>query len=53
VPKPKDGPGCATLYASLVMAMIMPITTNTTIATCIHIHVGDILRDSVPAATIV
>jgi hypothetical protein len=23
------------------MAMTMPITTNTTIATCIQIHVGD------------
>jgi hypothetical protein len=26
----------------LVIAMIMPITTNTTIATCIQIQVGDI-----------
>jgi hypothetical protein len=29
-------------YASLVIATIMPITTNTTIAICIQIHVGDI-----------
>ncbi len=28
-------------YTSLVIAMIIPITTNTTIATCIQIHVGD------------
>jgi hypothetical protein len=27
---------------SFVIAMIIPITTNTTIAICIHIHVGDI-----------
>jgi hypothetical protein len=26
-----------------VIAMIIPITTNTTIATCIQIHVGDML----------
>ncbi len=30
--------------------MIIPITTNTTIATCIHIHVGDMTPDSVLAA---
>lgn len=29
-------------YASFVIATIMPISTNTTIATCIQIHVGDI-----------
>jgi hypothetical protein len=28
--------------ASFVIAMIIPITTNITIATCIQIHVGDI-----------
>jgi hypothetical protein len=26
----------------LVIATIIPMTTNTTIATCIQIHVGDI-----------
>jgi hypothetical protein len=26
---------------SLTMAITIPATTNTTIATCIHIHVGD------------
>jgi hypothetical protein len=31
------------LYASFVIAMIMPITTNTTIAICIQIQVGDTL----------
>lgn len=37
---------------SLTIATIMPISTNTTIATCIQIHVGDIVEDSVlPAAT--
>jgi hypothetical protein len=35
------------------MAMIMPITTNTAIATCVQIHVGDIAADSVLARTIV
>jgi hypothetical protein len=30
----------------LVIAMIMPITTNRTIATCIQIHVGDIDRQA-------
>jgi hypothetical protein len=30
-----------------VIATIIPITTNTTIATCIQIHVGDIAPDSV------
>jgi hypothetical protein len=29
--------------ASLVIATIIPISTNTTIATCIQIHVGDIV----------
>jgi hypothetical protein len=28
--------------ASFVIAMTMPISTNTTIAICIQIHVGDI-----------
>ena len=28
--------------ASFVIAMIIPITTKITIATCIQIHVGDI-----------
>jgi hypothetical protein len=27
-----------------VIAMTIPITTNTTIAICIHIHVGDMAR---------
>jgi hypothetical protein len=27
-----------------MIAMIMPMTTNTTIATCSQIHVGDILE---------
>jgi hypothetical protein len=40
----------STIYASLTTAMIIPATTNTTIATCIHIHVGDMRLDSVPAA---
>jgi hypothetical protein len=31
-----------------VIAMIIPITTNTTIAICIHIHVGD-MTPSLPA----
>jgi hypothetical protein len=30
----------------LVIAMIIPITTNTTIATCIQIQVGDMAADS-------
>jgi hypothetical protein len=29
-------------YASFVIATTIPITTNTTIAICIQIHVGDI-----------
>lgn len=29
-------------YASFVIATTMPITTKTTIAICIQIHVGDI-----------
>jgi hypothetical protein len=33
----------------LVIAMTMPISTNTTIATCIQIHVGDICDDSLAA----
>jgi polysaccharide biosynthesis protein PslG len=36
------------LQASFVMAMIMPINTNTTIATCIQIHVGDMIGHSLP-----
>jgi hypothetical protein len=32
--------------ASFVMAMTIPISTNTTIAACIQIQVGDITRDS-------
>jgi hypothetical protein len=32
----------ARAQASLVMATIIPISTNTTIATCIQIQVGDI-----------
>jgi hypothetical protein len=35
-----------TTQASLVIAMIIPITTNTTIATCIQIQVGDMAADS-------
>jgi hypothetical protein len=31
--------------ASFVIAMTIPITTNTTIATCIQIQVGDIRRE--------
>jgi hypothetical protein len=31
--------------ASLVIATIIPITTNTTIAICIQIQVGDISRE--------
>jgi hypothetical protein len=33
----------------LVTATIIPITTNTTIATCIHIQVGDTSRTAYPA----
>jgi hypothetical protein len=33
--------------ASFVIATIMPISTNTTIAICIQIQVGDMARDSV------
>jgi hypothetical protein len=32
-----------------VIAMIMPISTKMTIATCIHIHVGGIAADSLSA----
>jgi hypothetical protein len=32
--------------ASLVMAMIIPISTNTTIAPCNQIHVGDMIREA-------
>jgi hypothetical protein len=32
------------------MATIMPITTNTTIATCIQIQVGDTPASVLPAA---
>jgi len=39
-------------YASLVIAMIIPITTNTTIAICIQIQVGD-TADSLLGAPIV
>jgi hypothetical protein len=31
-------------HASLTIATIMPMTTNTTIAVCIQIQVGDIAR---------
>jgi hypothetical protein len=34
-----------------VIATIMPITTNTTIAICIHIQVGDMKMNSLPAET--
>ncbi len=34
-------------YASFVMATIIPISTNTTIAICIQIQVGDIAIGSV------
>jgi hypothetical protein len=34
--------GAAERYTSFVMAMIIPITTNTTIAICIQIQAGDI-----------
>jgi len=30
------------------MAMTIPISTNTTIATCIQIHVGDTAIESLP-----
>jgi hypothetical protein len=33
-------PRCA--HTSFVIAMIIPITTNTTIAICVQIQVGDI-----------
>jgi hypothetical protein len=33
-----------------VIATIMPISTNTMIAICIQIQVGDMAEDSVPAA---
>jgi hypothetical protein len=36
----------ARAHTSLVMATIIPISTNTTIATCSQIHVGDMNRDS-------
>jgi hypothetical protein len=34
-----------------VIATIMPIRTNTTIATCIQIQVGDILGTAYPPAS--
>jgi hypothetical protein len=34
----------------LVIAMIMPISTNTTIAICIQIQVGDICSDRLAVA---
>jgi hypothetical protein len=34
--------GADGVQASFVIAMIIPISTNTTIATCIQIQVGDI-----------
>ncbi len=40
-PPGRGGGGLEAAHASFVTAMIMPITTNTTIATCIQIHVGD------------
>jgi hypothetical protein len=44
------GFAAAAAQASLVIAMIIPISTNTTIAACIQIQVGDIRFDSVAAA---
>ena len=41
-----DGVCGADAQASFVIATIMPITTNTTIAICIQIQVGDIASDS-------
>jgi hypothetical protein len=40
-PSPRGG-----LYASFVIAMIIPINTNTAIAICVQIQVGDMARDS-------
>jgi hypothetical protein len=37
----------------LVIAMIIPIRTNTTIATCIQIQVGGISRDDTAASATV
>jgi hypothetical protein len=37
-------------YTSFVIAMIIPSTTNTTIATCIQIQVEGMTPDSVLAA---
>jgi hypothetical protein len=34
------------------MAMTIPISTNTTIAICIQIQVGDIAEDSLPGSVI-
>lgn len=34
-----------------MIATIIPITTNTTIAICIQIHVGDMLHTAYPRAT--
>jgi hypothetical protein len=38
--------------ASFVIATTMPITTNTTIATCIQIQVGDILTHTLAASAL-
>jgi hypothetical protein len=38
----QGGPSYPRAQASFVIAMIIPITTNTTIATCVQIQNGDI-----------
>jgi hypothetical protein len=52
-PREDGGARCAAdAQTSFVIAMIMPITTNSTIAACVQIHVGDMTPDSVPAAAV-
>jgi hypothetical protein len=43
-PLAQGGPSGPRAQASFVIAMIIPITTNTTIATCVQIQNGDIQR---------
>ncbi|HTZ87771.1 MAG TPA: hypothetical protein VMB05_13980 [Solirubrobacteraceae bacterium] len=45
-PTSADHTGVREYQASFVIATIIPITTNTTIATCIQIHVGDMLQEA-------
>jgi hypothetical protein len=47
----RPGAAAQARQASFVIAMIMPISTNTTIAACIQIQVGDIATSAYFAAT--